>query len=89
MAKISHFLVIVVDLSSETSHSTFNSTGNGHALHYRSKIDDYDAKISHYYHLSIGGCDGPVPVFSAESGAVWRDVGLPKRSEARREANES
>ena len=33
MAKILHFLVIVVDLGSETSHSTFNSTGNGHALH--------------------------------------------------------
>ena len=33
MAKIPHFLIIVVKLSSETSHSTFNSTNNGRALH--------------------------------------------------------
>ena len=70
MTKIPHFLVIVVELSSETSHSTFNSTDNGCALHCRSKIDDYDAKISNYYHFSVGGRDGALPVFSGKSGAV-------------------
>ena len=31
----------------------------------------------------------PCPKYLVESGAVWRDLGLPKRSEARRKANES
>ena len=70
MAKMPIFLVIVVELSSETSHSTFNSTDDGRALHLRSKIDDNDAKISHYHHFSVGGRDWALPVFSGKSGAV-------------------
>ena len=31
----------------------------------------------------------PCPKYLEESGAVWRDPGLPERSKARREANES
>ena len=80
---------IIGELSCETSHSASNSTDKERAMHYGSEIDDYGAKISHYHYFSAGGCEGPVPVFSAESGAVRRDRGLPKRSKARHEANES
>ena len=89
MVKMMYFLISMGESTSETSHSASNSTDKERAMHYGSEIDDYGAKISHYHYFSAGGCEGPVPVFSAESGAVWRDVGLPKRSEARREANES
>ena len=89
MVKMLEFLFIIVELSCETSHGASNSTGKERAMHYGSEIDDYGANISPYHYFSAGGCEGPVPMFSAESGAVWRDLGLPKRSEARREANES
>ena len=89
MVKMLNFLFIIGELSCETSHSASNSTDKERAMHYGSEIDDYGAKISHYHYFSAGGCDGPVPVFSAESGAVRRDRGLPKRSKARHEANES
>ena len=89
MVKMLKFLFIIVELSCETSHSASNSTDKERAMHYGSEIDDYGAKISHYHYFSAGGCEGPVPVFSAESGAVRRDRGLPKRSKARHEANES
>ena len=84
-----YFLAMVVEFSSETSYSTFNSTEKGRALHQRSKIDDHGAKISHYYHFSVPGRDGALSVFCGRSGAVWRDRALPKRSRARHEANES
>ena len=61
MTKILHFLFIVVESSSETSHSASNSTGNGRAMHYRSEFDDYAAKISHYYYFSAGGREPPIP----------------------------
>ena len=35
-----HFLVIIVELSSETSHSAFNTTIDGRAMLYRPEIDD-------------------------------------------------
>ena len=70
MVQMLYFLDMVVELSSETSHSTFNSTDDGRALHLRSKIDDNDAKISHYHHFSVGGRDWALPVFSGKSGAV-------------------
>ena len=35
-----HFLVTMVELSSETSHSAFNTTIDGRAMLYRPEIDD-------------------------------------------------
>ena len=35
-----HFLVIFVELSSETSHSAFNTTIDGRAMLYGPQIDD-------------------------------------------------
>ena len=70
MVQMLYFLAMVVEFSSETSHSTFSSTEKGRALHRRSKIDDYGAKISHYYHFSAPGSDGALSVFCGRSGAV-------------------
>ena len=40
MAKMPNFLINMVDLSSETSHSASNSTDTGRAPLYKSEIDD-------------------------------------------------
>ena len=47
-----HFLVSMVESSSEISHSAFNSTGNGHAMLHRLEIDDGVAEISHLCRFS-------------------------------------
>ena len=44
-----------VDLGSVKHHTAAVDYDNGSAVLYRYQIDDLDAEISHYYHLSAGG----------------------------------
>jgi len=49
------FLINMVELSSKTCHSAFYSSIDGHAMLYRSEIDNYGAEISPLCHFSAGG----------------------------------
>ena len=54
-AKLSQLLAMRVDLGSVKHHTAAVDYDNGSEVLYRSQIDDLDAEISHYYHLSAGG----------------------------------
>ena len=54
-AKLSQLLAMRVDLGSVKHHTAAVDYDNGSAVLYRYQIDDLDAEISHYYHLSAGG----------------------------------
>ena len=58
-----HFLVTMVELSSETSQSESNDTIDGRSVLNRSEIDDDGAEIPPLYHFSpISGPFTVVPV---------------------------
>ena len=52
-----YFLANMVELSSETSHSAYNSTIDGRAMLYRTEIDHDGAQISPLGHFSVGASD--------------------------------
>ena len=49
-----YFLVIMVESSSETSHSASNGTYGERAVLYSFEIDDDGVEISHLYHFGAG-----------------------------------
>ena len=49
------FLINMVELSSKTCHMAFDNSIDGHAVLYRSEIDNYGAEISPLCHFSAGG----------------------------------
>ena len=71
---ILYFLVIMVESSSETSHSASNGTYGERAVLYSFEIDDDGVEISHLYHFGAGSPRMPVPVFPGRSGAARRDL---------------
>ena len=68
-----YLLVTVVELSSETSHSAFNSTADGRAMLHRPEIDDDGAEILPLGHFSASGTASAGPMSPGEIGAVRRD----------------
>ena len=88
-AKLSQLLAMRVDLGSVKHHTAVVDYDNGSAMLYRSQIDDLDAEIAHYPFEGWWRWSYPCPKYLVESGAVRRDRGVPKRSKARHEANES
>ena len=53
-AKMLHFLVTVVELSSETCHGASSDSNSRHTILYRSEIDNHGAEISPLCHFSAG-----------------------------------
>ena len=74
LAMILYFLFIMVESSSETSHSASNGTHGERAVLYSFEIDGDGVEISHLYHFGAGSPRMPVPVFSGRSGAARRDL---------------
>ena len=74
MAMILYFLVIMVESSSDTSHSASNSTYGERAVLYSFEIDDDGVDISVLCHFGGGSPRVPVPMFSGRSGAARGDL---------------
>ena len=68
-----YFLANMVELSSETSHSAYNSTIDGRAMLYGPEIDDDGAEISPFGHFSTVVAVYRARMIRWESGAVRRD----------------
>ena len=54
-----YLVVIIIELSYETSHSAYNSTIDGRAMLYRTEIDHDGAQISPLGHFSAGWPPSP------------------------------
>ena len=75
LAMILYFLVIMVESSSDTSHSASNRTYGERAVLYSFEIDDNGSvEISLLYHFAAGSPRVPMPMFSSQSGAARRDL---------------
>ena len=81
LVKILHFLVIMAESSSETSHSASNSTYDERAVLYSFEIDDDGVEISLLYHFGAVGPRCPYPCFLAEvvpRGEIFVNPSDPK-----------
>ena len=70
-----YLVVIIIELSYQTSRTTVNYHNSDRMMLYRSRIGDYLVKISHTCRLGLGAAAVPMAMNLVECGAVGRDQG--------------
>ena len=70
-----YLVVIIIELSYETSYTTVNDHTSDRVMLYRSRIDDDVDEISHTCHLGLGAAAVRLAYEPGDMGAVGRDQG--------------